>query len=580
MGDHNHLIALFAAMFSISSRFSSTSTDDPAEAKNSGCPPHQAFHQLSLKYINVSLDACSNTAPSLGLLQAMTLAGFYKLATGVYGPAWRLVGLAIRVAYELRLHLIDYEGLVGAPASESELRAWSSNEERRRCWWTLWEMDIFASTIQRAPTAIDRTMNETCLPVSDDFWFVGKYQASCLLQGDPGERWQRLKESGNEDCFAWCIVLSSMMRDAQILPHGNIQGIFSNLESKDNISKLVRYFRHGHKQKTADQNSQQLASLVRAYHELLDNLPVALQHRGEALPFGLEGSEGTLATRRSCAGKYNTRMLAVSAHFMIYQNYVFAGIVDGTIPWSMFKTGEEYPGQFPSPRQAWTYSVGLKKLLDTSETVLELLESCSKDHARYVSPYYASTIWIAAALQIFKGIAVYDDDPTTTQRKYNALREAYLQFTEYWGTPLTLLQTLDSLETRLRTRQQELVASAGSEYASQMSNQHPQHEPRSIGGAKMGPIIADQGRPFSREGGSRESSFQNPMPLCDVIAPMMGSWSRCEETMEWSTGTDSRAGLPVDQDAWATMLSEESMLDNFAWYSSDVMAELSQGYTT
>lgn len=117
--------------------------------------------------------------------------------------------------------------------------------------------------------------------------------------------------------------------------------------------------------------------------------------------------------------------------------------------------------QLPKPGQALPYSVGLNNL-ETSETALRLLESCPKDHARFVSPYYASTIWIATALQLFKGITVNDDYPTRTRRKYIALREVYLQFTHYWGTPLILLENLDTLEARLRVRQQELAVSADS----------------------------------------------------------------------------------------------------------------------
>jgi hypothetical protein len=273
-------------------------------------------------------------------------------------------------------------------------------------------------------------------------------------------------------------------------------------------------------------------------------------------------------------------MLAMSAHFMIQQNYVFAGIVDGTIPLPLFKAGAESSEQLQKPHEAPTYSVGLKNLLDTSETVLELLESCPKDHARYVSPYYASTIWIAAALQLFKGIAVYDDDPMGTLCKYTALREAYLQFTRYWGIPLTLLQNLDTLETRLRVRQQELAASAGGEQSSQMSNQEPQHETTLIGGADMGITVADQEQPFHSGPDARKSPFPNPMPLCDTIAPMTEVWSNSEETVDWLTVTDPRNILQINQDAAAAMLSQEAMLDNFAWYSSDIMTELSQGYTT
>jgi hypothetical protein len=564
-------------MFSISSRWSSTTPDDPAGALGSSSPPHQEFHRLSLTYINLSLDACTNTAPSLCLLQAMTLAGFYKLVTGVDGPAWRYVGYAIRVAYELRLHLIDYEGLVEAPTSESELREWSSNEERRRCWWALWEMDMFASTIQRAPTAIDGNMNETCLPVSDDFWFAGKYQASCLIGGGPEERLQRLRASGNQDCFAWCIVLSSLMRDAQVLSRGNIQGIFSSLEPKNNVSKLARYFSHGHKRKTAEENSQQLANLVRAYHSLLDNLPENLRHRGEPLTFGIDGASDAPALRRACAQKYNTCMLAVSAHFMIYQNYVFAGIVDGSI--SLSEGGEAQSGLFTAPHQAWTFSVGLKKLLDTSDTVLDLLKSCPKGHARYVSPYYASTIWIAAALQIFKGIAMCDDDPIRTRSKYTALREAYLEYHRLWGTPLTLLQSLDSLQTQLKLRQQDLAASAGSENATQTSDQQPQNGRPAANDADTATTTAGQASPCPCAPGPGESPFRGSMPPCADVASMMGSWSGSEDPPNWLAAADPRTGHGIGQDAWTAALPDEAMLDNFAWYSSDIMTELSQGYS-
>lgn len=38
-------------------------------------------------------------------------------------------------------------------------------------------------------------------------------------------------------------------------------------------------------------------------------------------------------------------------------------------------------------------------------------------------------------------------NPITTQRKYTVLRDAYMRFNQYWGTPVALLQNLDSLET-------------------------------------------------------------------------------------------------------------------------------------
>jgi hypothetical protein len=92
-------------MFSISSKFSSIHSESDTGQR---LPSHQEFHETSLNYIQTALNNCTNSAPDLCLLQAMTLAGFYKLAQGVDGPAWRLVGSAVRIAYELRLHLTDF----------------------------------------------------------------------------------------------------------------------------------------------------------------------------------------------------------------------------------------------------------------------------------------------------------------------------------------------------------------------------------------------------------------------------------------------------------------------------------------
>jgi hypothetical protein len=372
------------------------------------------------------------------------------------------------------------------------------------------------------------------------------------------------------------------MRDAQVLSGGNIQGIFSSLEPKDNVSKLVQYFSHGHKRKTAEENSQQLANLVRAYHAVLDNLPEHLRHQGEPLTFGMDGADNALASRRSCAEKYNTRMLTVSAHFMIYQNYVFAGLVDGSISLSFLEDGEEQPGLYTAPHQAWTFSVGLKELLDTSDTVLGLLESCPKGHARYVSPYYASTIWIAAALQIFKGTAIFDDDPIRTRCKYTALREAYLEFHRLWGTPLTLLQSLDSLQTRLRLRQQELATSAANEGAAHTGDLEPQNGRGAVDDADTGTTsttTAGQAPPCPCAPDPEESSFRSPMPPFDDVASTMGIWPSRGDIPDWLAAADPRAGHGISQEAWKAALPDDTMLDNFAWYSSDIMAELSHGYS-
>lgn len=564
------------------------SVDHPTTGMFTSCTPsHLDFHNLSVQHINAAIDACPINPPSLCLLQAMTLAGYYKLTTGVYGQAWRLVGSAIRIAYEMRLHLLDYEGRVEEPTSDRELRAWSSKEEYRRCWWSLWEMDIFASTIQRAPTAIDRDTIETFLPISDDMWFADRYQKSCLLQREPGERWKHLKAVGNEDCFAWCILLSSLMRDAQMLSRGNIQGVFSALESKNDIPKLVQYFNHGYKQKMSQENSQALAILEKAYHDLVANLPEALKFDGETLPFGLDGFEDPIASRRYCAGKYSATMLSASVTFMVCQNYVFADIVDGILPLAFTKPGMASHEQSTLSHQYLNHRNGLEKFLKMGDMVLRLLVNCPANHVKYTSHYYASTVWIAAALQIFRRIFICDEHALTTQRNYTTLRETLLHYVQFWGTPLTLLQNLDSLETRLRQRQQDFAASAGREHTSvgrdQSSFARKQQMAReNIGQSRpdtRSSVIQDQVPGFDSGADGVGLTFQSPSSFSGSTVPALNYWAGDSDP----SGVQGAPGIgfkpSLEQHTW-TDFPEEVVLDNFALYTSDIIDELFQGYTT
>lgn len=452
--DHRDLVALFSAMFSISSRF------DPAYENGvdlaSGIPSHQQFHSLSIAHINMALVAYSSCAPPLCILQAMTLASFYMLGNGVHGQAWRLLGSAVRVAYESRLHLIDYGDGDEVPDTECTLARWSLAEERRRCWWTLWEMDLFASTIQRCPTAIEWKMNETYLPISDDQWFANKYQSSCKLQREPEERWKKLRDCGNRSSAAWYIVISSIMRDAQVLCYGNIQGIFSNLTSEDNIPTLVEYFRHAFRAKASEEDSKQLTALVNAYHGTINALPENLCYRGERLTFGINeyGDGDASLLRRTCAAKYNIWMAAELTRFMINHHDVFAGIVNGVIPESFDDTeSREGPNAL---KKVSLHTNALNACLRASDNIALVLTNCVDGHVQFVNPFMASVVWLAAALQIYRKLFTYNHNPILTQNKFEVLRSTYVWYVNVWGAPPRLIQDLDSLQMRLATRLEEL----------------------------------------------------------------------------------------------------------------------------
>ncbi|EXJ63258.1 uncharacterized protein A1O5_11579 [Cladophialophora psammophila CBS 110553] len=576
--DRNHLIALFAAIFSLSSRLATE--DKIPQGEDSRNISHQELHALSLQYIHSSLEACSSNAPPLCLLQAITLAGYYKLVNGVYGPAWRLVGTGVRIAYELRLHLVDCKACEKVPTRDSELMMWSSNEERRRCWWALWEMDIFASTIQRAPTAIDWSANDTFLPVSDECWFTNTYQASCLLHGSPEERWKRLKRSGNENSTAWAYLLASLMHDGRLLSQESIKGIISNSDLPNDVPKLAQYYSQDYRRK-AQGFSDRLSSLVKAYQDVRENLPTTLAYRGEYLSFALAEGEDPFSTRRTSAGKYIIHMMSASACFMIYQNYVFADIIEGLIPLSSSQSDEDYFGRDTASNERSLVGKGLRNYLEASDMVLRLLANCPEDHVRYVNPYYASTTWIAAALQVFKRFALRDHGSTLTQRQYDLLRRSYLQFNQFWETPRALLQNLDSLEARLECRHRELELSESRARNTQINNQQCHGDTQSSASTETIIASACEEQLLPDWPGLKVSLCNTYQPL--VSDPNANYPALLPEDVELLSAMAPKFDPSMSQATFSESCTEtwpnELYLDNLVWYSSDVMAGLSHGYT-
>jgi len=136
--DAFHLTALLAAMFSISARFRPIS------------PRHTPddFHGLAVQYTEAALHRTPDSPPPVVLLQAITLTTFVHLTRGAKGAAWRALGLLVRMAYELDLHLVDADD-----GHEFDADVWTEKEERRRLCWAIWELDVFASTVRRLPTA-------------------------------------------------------------------------------------------------------------------------------------------------------------------------------------------------------------------------------------------------------------------------------------------------------------------------------------------------------------------------------------------------------------------------------------------
>lgn len=196
--------ALLGSIFIFSARYAAKVPNDDTSALSAtvtSTPAPAYFERIAMELQEKTLKECGDATPPLCLLQASILTSFQHLIRGVRGIAWRHLGACIRLAYELDLHRIDSEAgaVVGSKSRYDASRA-IEDEERRRAWWAVWEMDTFASTIRRSPTAINWSGNETFLPITDAFWYSGTEQASCFLALKPMARWKNLQKTGNESC--------------------------------------------------------------------------------------------------------------------------------------------------------------------------------------------------------------------------------------------------------------------------------------------------------------------------------------------------------------------------------------------
>ncbi|KAB2570260.1 hypothetical protein DBV05_g11059 [Lasiodiplodia theobromae] len=168
------LKAGFAAMLAYSARFETPPPErvshDSLGSVLVGTPSQSQFHRLSLKFVEDAIAECADEPPSLCLLQVLILTTFNQLVQGVRGRAWRALGRCVRMAYELGLHAVDAGEPYGSsnrrpsPVGADAVTRWCFDEERRRAWWAIWEMDAFASTIRRCPLGVDWAEMETCLP--------------------------------------------------------------------------------------------------------------------------------------------------------------------------------------------------------------------------------------------------------------------------------------------------------------------------------------------------------------------------------------------------------------------------------
>ncbi|KAK6447097.1 hypothetical protein FP744_10003347 [Trichoderma asperellum] len=433
-------------------------------------PTPETFHALARKYIAAALDECSEDAPSLCVLQALILSTFHQLSQDVRGLAWRSLGVCIRLAYEINLHKIDTERITNDnDDSVFDKEQWILDEERRRAWWAIWELDAFACTVRRLPTGIDAMQTETFLPVSDEAWFGGTYQPSCCLNLDPRARWKMLERCANQSWKSWYIVLNSMMRDAHLLSYSRVGHSItgSNGNAQPAASSSTAFGTTRDSLKTLEEC---LSSFTRA-------LPKQLSYCNEYLGFHSKTSMETQSTLTNDCATHSLYMMTQLTRFMIYHYQMFweGRKMQSTSPVDLTAESTNQQCQLP------TYSVNIvawNRYLESADNILRMIRNSSPYHVRYVNPLFASTIWLAAVAQIVS--KVFNPEPSnaqTSQSKLEVLQHNFDSYVSFWGTSKALQHKLNTLESRLqsiRRRQSNNYGFQGTDNRNPLARNRPQ----------------------------------------------------------------------------------------------------------
>lgn len=408
--------ALVATIFAFSARFHSSDRDPNRIAQ---CPTPSYFAAIASRRLQDALDSYEDTTPPFHLLQAMVLDVFYNIFKSLRSKSWRYLGQAIRLGYDLKLHLLDIHSVDSdGDKTERDLERWSLLEERRRAWWALWELDVFASTIRRLPLAIDWTQNFTWLPAPDACWFQGVYKHSCFLAPDPGQRWKNMSRVVNTSAKAWLIVVTSLMHDAQQL-------VYNPLPVSESSSFQSK--------------KDNLAIVANALYCTTSSMPRELVYEGQALDFDTKTRPRDINCRQFHADIYSIYLMTQLVHFMSDHHVVCA---------QMAAAARAHAANAPRAGDSPSWS----NYMAAAENIVTIVRNSAHNHVKYVNPLFTNTLWFAAASQIAcRLVGPSCRAEALAASNYDLLELTIQRCTSFWGSNDILKPRLDTIETELRS---------------------------------------------------------------------------------------------------------------------------------
>ncbi|KAK4197636.1 putative fungal-specific transcription factor [Triangularia verruculosa] len=425
---HSDAEALIAAIFSFSTRHCREHED---------CPSPTYFAKIAYSKLDESVDSYGDHPPPFWLLQAGILVTFYQLTMSVRSRSWKKLGDCIRYSYDLNLHMVDANHDPARDRNPANIQRWSLMEERRRAWWAVWEMDVFAGTIRRLPTAIDPEMNLTMLPVPDSCWFNDVYQESCFLVQDPSLRWKHLAQSGNQSAKAWFVVMNSLMRNTQriVYPAG------SALQSMN--------------ENHAETNQDELNIMANTLYCTVTSFPASLVYQGETLDFrpkaSAQASPEGINPRQEHADKYSLHLMTQLCRFMIYHHKICA-----RTPWLAHQKassdGTQGGEANNDPRDAQQANSEWSNYVNASDEIVTVVRNSSRDHYKFVNPFLVNTLWFAAAAQCAcKVFGPASFNKRLTISNLDLLKLTIDRYISFWGGMENLKGKLARIETALQS---------------------------------------------------------------------------------------------------------------------------------
>lgn len=453
-----HISALLAAISAYAARFCPEEVEKEWIRGPSDLDPGKGSDGRSLvEYllahafadIDATLRECGDEPPSLCILQALIIATHLQLTQGVRGKAWRSLGMCIRLAYELDLHLVDSSC---EEPDDLGVEQWCWREEKRRAWWAIWEMDVFASTIRRNPPAIDWSQIETLLPVEDEHWFDGRPRPSCFMERDPIRRWKSLHECGNQSPKAWFLVVNSLMKDAQIISSPRSipnRRPCRQRRPRQNGSQVSPESTTA----VSDDANKKLETLANSLQCFTLVIPEKLRYRNQYLNFEARTPGHLFSTRQDHCSIYNIYAMVQLAKLMIHRYDVFRSLSPGIKPEQEPANPElQNPNPTGSHSMSDTDNVALAQYFEAADNILTIVKRSSEDHIRYINPFLSSTIWLASAVQIFRQEFEHGETRRTfIKSKFEVLYMTYKQCVTWWNIHTALQQNLESLETQLES---------------------------------------------------------------------------------------------------------------------------------